>query len=69
MTPKVPASETGIATAGIRVARQLRRNSSTTRMTSPMAMARARCTSRSDARMVGVRSLMTFTSMACGIDP
>ena len=31
-------------------------------------MASARSTSRSEARIVGVRSLITSRSMACGID-
>ena len=42
MTPKVPISETGTATLGISVARALRRNTNTTRITSTTAIASAR---------------------------
>ena len=39
MTPNVPMSETGTATLGIGVARTLRRNAKTTRMTSAIEIA------------------------------
>jgi len=68
MTPKLPTSDTGTATAGISVARRLRRNTSTTAMTSTMAIASASPTSRSDARMVVVRSIITSRSIAAGIE-
>ena len=67
MTPKVPSSETGTATAGIRLARQSRRNRKTTRITSPTAISSVRSTSRSEARMVVVRSIATVRSMPLGI--
>ena len=68
MTPNVPISDTGTATLGISAARTLRRNRNTTRMTSATAMTSVRSTSRSDARMPGVRSIITFMSIAAEID-
>ena len=67
MTPKVPTSDTGTATLGISVARQLRRNTNTTMITSAIEIISVRSTSRSEARMVGVRSIITATSIALGI--
>ena len=66
MTPKVPTSETGTATIGISVARPLRRKTNTTRITSTTAITSARPVSRSEARIVTVRSIATFTSIALG---
>ena len=57
MTPKVPISDTGTATLGISVARPLRRNRNTTRITSTTEIASVRSTSRSEARIVVVRSI------------
>src|SRR5438552_1608762 len=68
MTPNVPISDTGTATLGISAARTLRRNRNTTRITSATAMTSVRSTSRSEARMPGVRSIITFMSIAAGID-
>ena len=66
MAPKVPTSDTGTATVGISVARPLRRNRNTTRITSTTAMTSVRSTSRSDARIVGVRSIATPRSIVGG---
>ena len=68
MTPNVPISDTGTATLGMSAARTLRRNRNTTTITSVMAMMSVRSTSRSDARIPGVRSIITFMSIAAGID-
>ena len=57
ITPNVEISDTGTATAGIKVARRFRRNTNTTRITSPTEMASVRSTSCNDARMTGVRSI------------
>ena len=57
ITPNVPTSDTGTATLGISVARTSRRNRKTTRITSTTAIVSARPTSRSDARIVAVRSI------------
>ena len=57
MTPKVPMSDTGTATSGTMAARALRRNMKTESTTSATEITSARSTSRSDARIVGVRSM------------
>ena len=56
MTANVPRMATGTATIGMSVARQLWRNTSTTRATRPTASNRVRTTSRIDSRMNGVVS-------------
>ena len=56
MTPNVPSSETGTATLGISVERTLRRNTNTTRITSAIEISIVSSTSRTEARMVVVRS-------------
>ena len=68
MTANVPINETGTATAGISVARQLRRNRNTTRITRPIEITSERSTSSRLARMVGVRSSATSKSIALGIE-
>ena len=68
MMPKVATSDTGTATLGINVARQLRRNRKTTRTTRQTATTSVRSTSRNDARMVVVRSITTSTLIALGMD-
>ena len=68
ITPNVATSETGTATAGIRVARPLRRNRNTTMITSAIAMTRVLSTSRRDARMVLVRSSTSCRSIVLGIE-
>src|SRR5260221_13376988 len=57
MKPKVPTIDTGTATAGISVARALRRKAYTTRITSATAATSVFSTSASEARIVAVRSL------------
>jgi hypothetical protein len=56
IAPKVPINETGTTTLGISVARMLLRNAKTTRMTRAIEIIRVRSTSRTEARMVVVRS-------------
>jgi hypothetical protein len=51
ITPKVPSSETMVATAGMKVARALRRNTLTTSTTSRMAMPSVISTSCSEERI------------------
>ncbi len=68
MAPKVPRSEIGTATAGTSVARPLRRNRNTTRITKEIASSSVSFTACSEARMVTVRSLATFISMSVGIE-
>ncbi len=64
MAAKVPISETGTATLGTSVARPLRRNRNTTRMTRITEMASVRSTSLSDARIVVERSTAAARSIA-----
>ena len=64
----VPMSEIGTATAGISVARPLRRKTNTTRITSATEIMSVRSTSCSEARMVLVRSSITCRSMLAGMD-
>ncbi len=56
MIAQVPIRETGTATAGMNVARTLRKNRKTTAMTSRTEMMRVRSMSATEARMVRVRS-------------
>ncbi len=66
MMAKVPSSDTTVATAGITVARALRRNSPTTSTTSAMEAISVNSISRSDARMELVLSDATAMWMSCG---
>src|SRR6266568_1513570 len=68
ITPNVATSETGTATAGIRVARALRRNRNTTTITSAIAMTSVLSISKSEARMVLVRSSTTSRLIVLGIE-
>jgi hypothetical protein len=68
MTPKVPIRDTGTATLGMKVARPLRRKTKTTRMTSRIEMVSVIWTSRTEARMVRVASMITCSLMTGGID-
>ena len=68
MTPNVPISDTGTATLGMRVACPLRRNRNTTRITNPTEISSVRSTSRTEARMVVVRSSITVKSMPAGME-
>src|SRR5436190_17320966 len=56
---QVPISETGTASAGIRVADTLRRNRKITMMTREMAIASVSCTSATEARTEIDRSINT----------
>ncbi len=64
---KVAMIEVGTATAGIRVERSVRRNTSTTRITSATETARVNWVSASEARMVAERSIASFSSTPPGI--
>ena len=66
MTPKVPSSDTTVATAGMMVARARRRNTPTTKTTSITEITSVTSTSRSEARIELVRSDATCTEMSCG---
>ena len=68
ITAKVPSNDSGTTTIGTSAARRLRRNNSTTSTTSATAMKSARSTSRNEARMVGVRSIVTCNCIAAGIE-
>ncbi len=67
MPPKVPNSESGMATLGMRVAGALRRKTNTTRTTSRLARRRVTFTSRKEARMVVERSSTTVSLIAGGM--
>ena len=56
ITANVPMSETGMVTAGTRVARKFWRNTYTVRMTRTTVMNRVMTTSRIEARMTSVES-------------
>ena len=66
ITAKVPSKLTVTATPGISVARPFLRKTSTTSTTRTMASNNVRSTSRSEARMVMVRSIDTLSWMAGG---
>jgi hypothetical protein len=68
ITPSVPTSDTGTATAGISAQRHCPRKMKVTPMTSAMAISSVCHTSRSDARMLGVRSCTMSSRMVSGID-
>ena len=66
ITPNVPTSDKGTATAGISVADTLRKNTKITATTSAIANNSSISTSFTEARMVTVRSLSTRTSTDAG---
>ena len=66
ITPNVPSSDTMVATAGMMVARALRRNSPTTSTTKMMETTSVSSISRSDERMELVLSDATSSVMSCG---
>src|SRR5208282_4244760 len=68
MMPNVPINESGTTTPGIKVARRLRRNRNTTRITSAIEMHMVTPTSCTEARMVVVRSRTTERSIAGEIE-
>ncbi len=63
ITAAVASSDTGITADGMAVAITLRRNRKITQTTSTMVIIRVSFTSRTDARMVSVRSAMTSMLM------
>src|SRR3954454_9953321 len=66
MAASVPTSESGTDRLGITVAGRLRRKTKITATTSPTASASSICTSRTEARIVTVRSVSGSTSAAGG---
>ena len=66
ITPKVPSSDTTVATAGITVARRLRKKAPTTRITSAIEISRVISISRSEARIEFVPSEATRISTSDG---
>ena len=66
ITPKVAISDSGSATPAMMVARMVRRNSSTTRITSATLSISVNCTSRIEARMVLVASCTTVNVAPAG---
>ena len=67
MMPKLVISDSGSATPAISVARNERRNSSTTSVTSTTQSISVNCTSWTEARMVTVRSLTMVRLTPAGI--
>ena len=67
MTPKVPTSDSGRATAGMKVARGERRNRKITATTRTTDMISVICTSRTEARIVSVRSVTMVSWMPDGM--
>ena len=68
MTAKVPISERGTAMLGMIVALTVLRNAKTTRMTSTTEIRRVISMSRTEARIVVVRSITTSTLIAGDMD-
>ncbi|OIQ71960.1 hypothetical protein GALL_464210 [mine drainage metagenome] len=66
MMPKVPSSETTVATAGMRVARALRRKALTTRTTSAIEISSVTSISCNDERIEVVLSEATCSATSCG---
>ena len=66
ITPNVPTSESGTATAGISVVVSVRRKRKMTITTSTIVSSSSNCTSSIDARMVVVRSVSVRTLTAGG---
>ena len=66
ITANVPTSDKGTTTAGIKVADALRRKTKITMTTKAIDSNNSNCTSRTEARMVVVRSVMTCTSKLAG---
>ncbi len=62
MTPKVPTSDSGTATLGMNVAGRLRRKRKITITTSATARSNSNSTSRTEPRIVTVRSVSSVTS-------
>src|ERR1700722_11742158 len=66
--PKEPTSESGTAMLGITVARTVRRNTKTTRITSTIEISSVDSMSLTEARTVSVRSETTASLMAGEIE-
>ena len=66
MPAKVPMIDSGRATAGMNVARHVRRNARITRMTSTAVMISVSCTSCTESRIDSERSLNTLSLMVGG---
>ena len=66
ITPNVPMSDSGTATLGIIVARKFRRNKKIAMTTSAIVSMSENSTSRTEPRIVIVRSVITETSMPAG---
>ena len=66
MPAKVPMMESGSASAGMNVARQVRRKARITRITSTAVRIRVICTSCTDSRIDTERSLKTLSLMVGG---
>ncbi len=66
MAPNVPTSDSGTERLGMMVARALRRKTKITSTTSRTASVSSISTSRTEARIVTVRSVSTATSMEAG---
>ena len=64
----MPISASGTVTAGMTVAQKFRKNMKITITTSATISINVNCTSATDARMVWVRSEMTLTLTAGGIE-
>ncbi len=67
ITPNVPISDSGSASAGIRVARSEPRNRKMTSVTSTTENSSTNCTSATEARIVAVRSVTTCSAIPAGI--
>src|ERR1700760_591160 len=66
ITTKVPINDSGTATLGMMVAERLRRKRKITVTTSAMVSINSNSTSRTEARMVFVRSVSTVSLIAAG---
>ncbi|MNC86458.1 hypothetical protein D3C83_21240 [compost metagenome] len=66
ITPNVPISDSGTAMLGISVPAAVRRKRKMTKTTSAIAMTSSICTSRTDARIVTVRSVRSAMSTPGG---
>ena len=66
MMAKVPTSESGTTTLGMKVAVQVRKKANVTSTTKVIAMTISVCTWRTDSRMVWVRSAATVRSTPAG---
>ena len=66
MPAKVPMIDSGSAMAGMKVARQVRRNARMTRITSTAVIISVSCTSCTESRIDSERSLKTLSLMVGG---